>query len=69
MQTGIRIMDLTVEIPEETWIAVCKYAADESLSPSEWVERLMRRALATDLSHKRELSGSPDDVAPAGGDA
>jgi hypothetical protein len=69
MQTGIRIMDLTFEIPEETWIAACKCAADESLSPSEWVEQLMRRELAKDRSQKWELSGSPEEVDPAAGAA
>lgn len=62
-------MDLTFEIPEETWIAVCKCAADESLSPSEWVEQLMTRELAEDLSNKRMLSGTSDELDLAGGAA
>lgn len=38
--------DLTLDIPEEIWVAVCQAAVDQSLSPSEWVANLMRRELA-----------------------
>jgi hypothetical protein len=42
--------DVTLDVPDEIWAAVCQLAAEESLSVSDWVANLMRRELGFPLS-------------------